>query len=215
MDHNVNIRLVCFDLGGVLIRICDEWKEAYQKSGVPRPRRSKRSQVKHQAIRIALDYELGSINTAECTQELGRLLDLSVEQVQAVADAWLRGPYDGVFELIDELSTKNVQTACLSNTNENHWRQMSSSDDSNHLPLDRLSYRFASHLIGHRKPDEPIYRHVEKTTDISPESILFFDDDQTNARSACGIGWHAQQIRLNGDPVSQIRKHLCAYGVIS
>jgi len=130
-----------------------------------------------------------------------------------VNHAYLLGPYPGVSELIEDLHTAGVQTACLSNTNANHWRMMNDAADANHLPLDRLTHRFASHLIGCCKPDAKIFEHVERATGMSGQQILFFDDAAPNVEAARRRGWNAEVIQVDGDPIGQVRHHLSRYGV--
>jgi FMN phosphatase YigB (HAD superfamily) len=117
-------------------------------------------------------------------------------------------------ELIDELSARGVRTACLSNTGEVHWRQVNDPADPNFLPLDRLTWRFASHLIGIMKPHDGIYEHVERTTGLPPASMLFFDDLEPNIAAARRRGWRAHQIQCDSDPIAQARAILREHGVI-
>lgn len=51
---------------------------------------------------------------------------------------------------------------------------------------------FYSHLIGMRKPDEEIYKHVTTTLGIIKSDILFIDDLQENIDAAKRHGWHGQ-----------------------
>jgi 2-haloacid dehalogenase len=69
-------------------------------------------------------------------------------------------------------------------------------------------------LIGHCKPNDAIYEHVERTTGIAPQSILFFDDLETNVSAATRRGWNARLIQLGGEPIAQIRGVLREYGVL-
>ena len=154
------------------------------------------------------------MSTGQFAEEAAKLLGLTAKQVKAIMDVWIRGPYPGVFDLIEQLNQRPAQTACLSNTNDNHWQQVTSRADPNYLPLEKLNYRFVSHLIGHAKPSAEIYRHVEGGTGTTPESILFFDDLPDNTESASRRGWIAHRIEHDGDPITQIRKHLAIHGLL-
>ena len=92
---------------------------------------------------------------------------------------------------------------------------MTNPADPNYLSLERLTHRFASHLVGIRKPDAAIYEHVERSTGVAPSSILFFDDLEANVVAAQRRGWRAHQIRIDDDPVAQARAHLRAARVLA
>lgn len=84
----------------------------------------------------------------------------------------------------------------------------------NYCALDRLTYRFASHLAGMRKPEDRIYAHVESETRVSGERIVFFDDIMENVEAAQRRGWQAIVIAQDGDPIAQAREHLMRLGVL-
>ena len=212
MPTHADIQLVCFDLGRVLIRICDNWADACVRAGAPEGAVDPAALA--QMSEVAASYELGTISADRFADQTAQIVGLQAAQVKVVSDLWLRGPYPGVFELMDCLVASGAATACLSNTNANHWRQMTTRNDPNYLPLDRLTYRFASHLIGHAKPAGQIYRHVEEITGTVPVAILFFDDDRDNVEAATSRGWLTYQIQDNGDPVAQVRGHLELYGLL-
>jgi HAD superfamily hydrolase (TIGR01509 family) len=86
--------------------------------------------------------------------------------------------------------------------------------DANFFPLDRLTWRFASHLIGVMKPHEGIYEHVERTTALPPASMLFFDDLEPNVVAARRRGWQSHQIQADSDPIEQARIVLRERGVL-
>jgi putative hydrolase of the HAD superfamily len=205
--------LICFDLGRVLIRICDNWQEACHRAGVALPASAPSPEQTAQLMRIVYDSETNRIDQHGFATAAAPLLGLAVEHVLALSDAYLIGPYAGVPELLDDLRAASIVTACLSNTNANHWRIMTDPTHAAGLPMDRLTYRFASHLVGARKPDAAIYAHVENATGLSGNNIVFFDDVEENVAAARQRGWQANLILHNGDPVSQIRGHLAQHGI--
>ena len=208
-----NVQLVCFDLGRVLIHICDDWMQACDLAGVRLPAPADPA-VFDRVLEIGRQYEIGSIDTHQFDQQVAHVIGLTPRQVEAIGAAWLRGPYPRVERLIEQLADHGIKTACLSNTNERHWQQMTTPGNSNFLPLDRLTYRFASHRIGRAKPDADIYRHVEQATDLVGEAILFFDDTLENVTAAHHRAWRARRIEPNGDPVAQMIRHLAELDVI-
>src|SRR4051794_36399341 len=209
----MNHPLVVFDLGRVLVRICDDWRHACRNVGIDVEARELNAAEQARAADIIRRYDSGEIDVEGFANEIAPLRGLRAEQVLAVNHAYLLGPDPGGGELIDELHTAGVQPACLSNTNANHWRMMNDPKDANHLPLDRLTHRFASHLIGCCKPDVKIYEHVERATGKRGEQILFFDDAAPNVDAARRRGWNAEVIRVDGDPLGQVRGHLSRHGV--
>lgn len=209
------VRLVIFDLGRVLIRICDDWRHACRNVGIEVAARELDGDEQVCAADIIRRLDSGVIDEKRFAQEIAPLRGLTAEQVLAVNDAYLLGPFPGVSEMIDDLHARGINTACLSNTNGNHWRMMQDPSNANFLPLHRLTHRFASHLIGCCKPDEAIYEHVERATDVQGNQILFFDDAAANVEAARRRGWNAEVITTDREPVDQMRGHLARYGVLS
>jgi HAD superfamily hydrolase (TIGR01509 family) len=141
-------------------------------------------------------------------------LQLDPQQVRAMSDHYLLDMYPGVVEMIDALNAAGFRTACLSNTNTNHWRLMNDRNSRSWLPLDRLTYRFASHLARQRKPQSQIYEHVERASGLSGPQIAFFDDVAENVEGARSRGWRAELILHDDDPMAQVRTHLTRFGIL-
>jgi FMN phosphatase YigB (HAD superfamily) len=205
--------LVVFDLGRVLMRICDGWQHACVQAGVPVPEAEMSDPAKAALHDAVVRSEVGELDLAGFCECAAPHLGLSAEHVRRISDVYLVGPYPGATELIDALNAAGVQTACLSNTNVNHWRIMNDPSHGCFLPLGRLTHRFASQLIGLRKPDPRIYEHVERTARVEPRRIQFFDDLPENIVVAQQRGWNAQQIGVDADPIAQARQNLRACGI--
>ena len=212
----MSIELVLFDLGRVLIRLCDDWQHACRIAGVQLPADLPEpdDELLTRAQAIIERYDTGQIDGNTFAREIAPLRGLREEDAVAFHRCVLMGPYPGAVELVDELNVLGLRTACLSNTGEVHWRQVNDPADSNFFPLDRLTWRFASHHIGVMKPHEGIYEHVERTTSLPPESMLFFDDLEANVAAARKRGWNAEQIRMDSDPIEQMRTHLRDRGIL-
>ena len=210
------IKLVCFDLGNVLVRIRRNWAEACMHAGVGAGADLMNRPVLCQVNRITRNYYLGRIDDRAFDGQMAEVTGLPVQSVQAISRAWLGDPYAGFDDLLDELESRSVPTACLSNTNARHWAMMHGTQLSRSaLPLQRLNYRLASHLIGAMKPDAAIYLQLERTAGIEPAAILFFDDNADNCHAAGQRGWRARQIDPDGDTVDQMRRHLAQWGLVS
>jgi glucose-1-phosphatase len=215
LSHDRRIQLVCFDLGRVLMRICNGWRHACDVAGVTAP-----AGEPDAAALAALDVavcrsELGEIDLDEFAAAAAPVLGLPPASVVALSNAYCRGPYPGAAELLDELSAAGVATACLSNTNANHWRILTDPDNDHGRVTGRLTHRFASHLLRVRKPDDAIYAHVERAVGVSGSAIVFFDDVQENIAAAARRGWRGHWTDPSlADPIAQVRCHLREHGIL-
>jgi len=208
------INTVVFDLGRVLIRIVDDWREAFARADVAiEPIHE--DPALHDAVRnLFQQHERGDIPNDALFEQWATQAQLTPAQTQAILEACLCEPYADSMTLIDELACAHVPMACLSNTNAHHWEAMTASVGPHALGLDRLAHRFASHLARVAKPDQAIYHHVQKQLGADPQSLLFFDDLPANVDAAQACGWHAHVIEHDGDPASQMRRHLRQYNLL-
>ena len=212
---NPTIQLVVFDLGGVLIRLAPDWRDAFERASLAYPA-TMDDDATHAALwELVMLEEVGALGERGFFDKAGPLLGLGAGDLVRAFDAYLCGAFPGVDALIDELAAAPVQTACLSNTNHNHWKDLANPDHQNGLPLHKLGLRFVSQLVGHRKPDPGIYQHLENATGIAPRSILFFDDREDNTAAAAKRGWHAHQVKSADDPVAEMRDVLKKHNVLS
>lgn len=214
-DATPRVRLVCFDLGRVLIRICDGWAQACRCAGVAFDGDEPAFLRTPAAADLLRRLDVGTLGLDDFYRGVADLSGcVGPEQVRAALDAYLLGPFPGALELIDELHARGIATACLSNTNANHWAQMTAPDGPNALPLDRLTFRFASHLMRTRKPQREVYEQVERDTGLPGATIVFFDDVLENVEAARACGWLAHQIDTARDPIVQARERLRRYDVL-
>lgn len=203
------IRLVVFDLGRVLIRICNNWMEAAQRARVDAPFEALDAAAMAALHKIVCQSEIGKMDPEGFVAAASPILRLSPAQVRAMSDAYTIAPFTGGAELVEELTAAGLAVACLSNTNESHWRIMNDPGETSYLPLHRLTHRFASHLVGARKPEAAIYEHVERETRMSPKAILFFDDLPENVEAAIQRGWNTFHVNPKSEnPIPAIRSEL-------
>jgi FMN phosphatase YigB (HAD superfamily) len=209
-----DIQLVVFDLGRVLVRICNGWHHACEVAGV-RPAREPDAATAAELHDLVCQVEVGQIEPAEFCRRAAPAMGLRPQDVTAVWDGYTRGTYSGATELLDELKSTGVPTACLSNTNATHWALLGDRASHSYFPFDRLTHTFASHLLRLRKPDDAIYAHVERATGVPGAGIVFFDDVPENVEAARRRGWHAHRIDpAPDDPLPQIRKQLMIHRVL-
>jgi putative hydrolase of the HAD superfamily len=208
------VRLVVFDLGRVLVRICDDWQHACRLAGV---RIQVASVLLHagKLKQLSHELELGKIDFQQFASEAAPLLGASPQQVRCAFEGYTLAAFPGAAELVDEVRRAGIATACLTNTNEPHWRLLATPSHPSFFPLDRLDHRFASHLLRLRKPDDAIYAHVEAQTDMAPGSILFFDDVMENTAAAAHRGWRTHRVDPKLDnPIPRLREVLRSNGVL-
>ena len=213
-DDQLAVQLVCFDIGGVLIRIVDDWHDAFRLAGLNLPDAAGNGDGEAAFRAAARAYETGRIDDAAflaaMTQRLG---GLTTDQARAIMSSWLIEPFEGVAQVIELVNATTAVTACLSNTNLLHWRQMEA--DARYGPmLRKLDQHFTSFDMGARKPEPAIYEQVEQVMGLPGQRILFFDDLEKNVAAARGRGWRAERIDPRGDPAAQMRRCLVELGVV-
>lgn len=207
------IKLVIFDLGGVMVRLARSWEDACRRAGVPYPKIVMQPDIAAQVRAVIDPSERGQVTQEQFDQQVGGLLGLSPAELARVSANWLAEPYPGIDELVDRLHARGVALACLSNTNERHWDIMRSEGRHASLPVSGFTHHFVSHEIGVRKPEPAIYEHVEKATGIAPGSILFYDDRLDNTAAAAERGWRTLTIDP-ARPVEQMTAHLTELGLL-
>jgi len=207
-------RLVVFDLGRVLVRICDGWQHAFERAGVALPQDVLDAPTRERLLEGVKRIEVGDIPVEAFCEEIAGHLRVSCEVVTKMWQGYCLGPFDGADRLLVDLRAAGATTACLSNTNAEHWRTLTDPDDPHGRVINRLDHRFASHLLRARKPNEAIYERVERATGFDPGQITFFDDVEENVAAARGRGWRTHLIERCENPIPTIRKYLVEDNVL-
>ena len=205
------VSIVCVDLGGVIVRIRRSLAETLHAVGVPgylleaitvdEMRRLRDANARHQ--RGELDWErwLDAAHGALASH-------VDRETIALSHDAILVGEYPGVARALGAIRRAGARTACLSNTDDRHWRSLVE------LPaMSEIEHRHASHLLGCAKPDEAIYRAFERATGCRSGEILFLDDLEEHCTAARACGWNVVRIDHERDTASQILAAARAHGV--
>ncbi len=214
------IRCVCFDWGGVILRICRSFGEGCRAAGIAVRGDLGDKPFANERKGHSEAYQLGHVGDEAFFERVAGAMGglYTPDEIEQVHHAWLLDEYPGVRELIERLNaTAGVTTALLSNTNAAHWRRQ--------FPLQRgglrrfesaslLHLRHASHLLGLAKPDPSIYRAFESHTGFAACEILFFDDLPDNIAAARACGWNAEQIDHTGDTARQMAEHLERHRVL-
>lgn len=213
------VRIVCFDWGGVILRHCRSWQEGCAAAGLPvhpevlTPDHTQRRRALTQAFQRGhlspTDFfdQLAAINNGQYTRE----------ELVRIHDAWLLDEYPGVHQVLEALvQVPTIETALLSNTNHDHWVR--------HLPgpggkapdypaAALLKHRHASHLLGLAKPDAAIYQEFERLVGARGGEVLFFDDLKENIDAAAALGWQCVHIDHTTDTAAQIRRGVAGAGI--
>jgi len=212
-------RLICFDWGGVILRICRSWAEGCERAGLSVHEDDLLEEVRSARQAWAQRYQLGKVSCEAFREGIASTTRgrMSPHEIGLLHDAWLIEEYPGIAEVIDRLNTiDGVSTALLSNTNAGHWKRHlpQSNDASPDYPTaGSLDHRLGSHLLGLAKPDPAMYAAAERETGFASSQIVFFDDLAENVEAARASGWTAYQIDHLGDTASQIEGHLKLEGI--
>ncbi|MFZ4723409.1 MAG: HAD family hydrolase [Phycisphaerales bacterium] len=211
MSANRGDVLVAFDLGGVLVRICRSWHEGCDAAGLVRSEDPGAADPERVRELVSLQQR-GEMDHAAFCQALARCAGptLSAAHAAAVHDAWILGEYADVTVLLNRLKGAGIPTACLSNTNAAHWRQMEP------MPFfARLDHRHASHLFRLEKPDPRIFAAFEREVGRRGAEIAYFDDLADNCAAARAAGWRVHQVDPRRETVPQIQEALRAWEILA
>jgi FMN phosphatase YigB (HAD superfamily) len=211
------VRLVVFDLGGVMVRIARSWAEAHETAGLPHHAIVESDEFMEERARLAHDHQVGAIEPQDyfaAVAEVSRGV-YAASDIERIVHVWTREEYPGVGEVLDALEAAAVPTAALSNTNPPHWARLSPPDgvSAEYPNVMRIERRYASHLLRLAKPDPAIYEAFEGEAGAAPSGILFFDDTEANVTAARERGWSAEVIDHAGDTAAQMLGWLKRYGV--
>lgn len=187
-------KLICFDLGGVLVKI---------KSGVsgellalcPSHRRADletliRDDFVHAQDDFSLNerYQLGHLSTEDYIGQLLPLFEgkLSERELREKALSVIAGEYDSVAGLLPKLRNK-FRLGCYSNTHDLHWRHM----HSRFSWFEHFEFELASHLTGIAKPHPDSFLAICRIAGVAPSECLFIDDRIVNIEGANSVGMKA------------------------
>ena len=136
-------------------------------------------------------FESGQSTPEEFAVTMLKELSLSVDPDRFLNEinALPLGVYPGAISLLESLSL-DFKLACLSNTNEIHWKRICSEKGLVRF----FDYSFLSHQLKMVKPDRRIFRYVIDTLGMAPERILFFDDNRINVDASLSVGMASYRV---------------------
>jgi HAD superfamily hydrolase (TIGR01509 family) len=183
------IRLLLFDVGGVLVEL--------KGVGVILDWLANSITVDELWYRwlhspAVRQFETGQIDQALFATRVIEEFDLPVsEQLFLESFAgWASRLYPGTLELLARIPA-SYQRALLSNSNALHWPRVM--DEMGLRPA--FHHHFVSFVTGRIKPDPDAFEHVLDTLGIPASQILFFDDNRLNVETAERLGLHARLVR--------------------
>lgn len=201
MRADNNLRVILFDLGGVLLRLNNpielfglqmddaEFKDRWLRSPTVR------------------NFESGRMNTEEFARKIVSEADLPYDWREFARrfDAWPDRLFDDTIGLLDAIPA-TFSRGLLSNINAKHW------DRENIAGLlagyfDRTFLSFETGLV---KPDREAFEHVIETFDCRPGEVLFFDDSPLSIAAASRIGIQS----VLATELGTVRETLGEFGVI-
>jgi HAD superfamily hydrolase (TIGR01509 family) len=177
------IKLLIFDVGGVIIDFKEEYYMRYisDKLGLDMNKLSKAMGP----MMVQMDY--GRITTKAVEDRIsGRFHIPEIDLEWVAAYKKLSKLNRNVASLVGRLS-KRYKVALLSNISISRYLE------SKRLFLDKIAYdrAFASCYIHMRKPERRIYVYALKEMNARPNETLFIDDKPENVEGARNAGLHA------------------------
>ena len=115
---------------------------------------------------------------------------------------WALGFYPGARELLADLRQR-FRTACLSNSNELHWRKFGSFEGIFDIAL-------SSHELGVLKPEDGAFARALEICAVDAAEVMFFDDSLSNVESARRLGLNAFQV----EGFAALKDLLTAHGLL-
>ena len=162
---------------------------------------------------------LGAIRIADYASHFAQLSEgrFSAEDALRIATDGFVRECAGIATVFDAFDAAGIEQALLSNVHDGEWAKLFPDDGSvSAFPnVGRVMHRFASHLIGARKPDARIYAHLEREMRRAGHEIIFFDDREENVEAARDRGWTAELIDHRADTAAQLLQWLRRYEVIA
>ena len=188
-DDVMNIRMILFDIGKVLVELADASLILNLSRKVFSDDYFWRTWPDVQGV---IDFETGRADAGTFSESVIDFYDLhvSVEEFIHVFRTGAKRKYEGVDEFLTRLS-RSHDIACLTNTNSIHWPRI-----RDEFGLGRLFLKsYVSYEIGLRKPDPNIFRYVLDDTGFQANEILFVEDNAHHIQCAESIGFRCCHVK--------------------
>lgn len=190
MSVQSELKLVLFDLGGVLLQLNDPLttfgldcsETEFHRNWLLSP-----------SVRA---FERGAITASQFASSITQEMELPYTAKIFLERfvAWPGLPFPDAVDLVERIPER-YSCAVLSNTNSLHWQSLNIESSFGN----RFERYFLSYETGLLKPDEHAFTNVINQYDCAPQQILFFDDNPLNVTAAGELGIRAVLCRTGAD----------------
>jgi len=200
------IRLVLFDIGGVIINWQDSWlyQKVAQKFGIDEIKLSKKCENEISRLHA------GKINEEQFWKIIGnkvsshQLMTIDRSLFYDIYKEEIRSNHE-VLSLAKEIKKHGIKIGVLSNL-----ESITTSVLNELKILNDFEFQFLSHKIGFAKPDKRIFQYVIRNIPFKINEFIFIDDKPTNVTAAKSLGINAIQY----SNVKQLHHDLCQIDVL-
>ena len=181
----VKYDILLFDLVGVLVEGSARTTQAILEATSMNDKELRGFWMTSPTVR---DFDSGRISARDFGKKMVEDLNLPIDSVEFLElfGSWLAGLYDGTEALLGKLSD-SYRLGCFSNINEIMWPPIRDKYGMGQL----LNDYFLSYEMGMLKPDTEAFEYVIRELDIMPDRIAFFDDLETNVKTAKQVGMNS------------------------
>lgn len=187
----MSVRAVVFDYGGVLARspVPDDFRPIADEVGLT----WEMYRAGFAKYRLAYDSDLMSCSDMYRRIASDQGIALSEDRCERLCEAddrsWLH-PMQETLVWMKELKADGYRIGVLTNMATRFFDRFVAHVFAEHFAIsDAL---VVSGKEGVSKPDARIYRIMEERIGVSPDEILFFDDNIRNVQGALSCGWNAE-----------------------
>lgn len=201
MGVNHNIKVVIWDMGGVLLR-----SEHYRYRDELAVRfKITEAELEHRIFNTesAELASVGKISQVDHWRNTGLSLGLTEEEIPAFEAAFWAGDRCDQ-ELVSFIRSlkQDFKTGLLSNA----WMGTREMLRDKYACLDAFDISVFSYEVGMVKPDPRIYRLILGRFKVEPDNAIFVDDFVENVNAASMLGIHAIQFKSRDQVIQDIKQ---------
>ena len=195
MHRNAAIKVLVFDLGGVVIEI--DWEQAFRSWAEYTPLSLDEIRERFQMDAAYKEHERGKMSRTAYFAHLRDVLEFAGDD-EALMHGWnaiLVGEVKETVNVLRALKTR-IPLYLLTNSNPTHetaWRARFPTT------IELFTEVFVSSSLGHRKPEPLAFEAAARKIGVDLSSILFFDDTMENIEGARIAGLQAVHVTKPSD----------------
>lgn len=148
-------------------------------------------------------FEAGKIDAIEFAnkRQLELALPIESEAIINILTSRKSVLFDGAEALLTDLASRNINMACLSNTNILHWNSIIGKEVFHRF----FCKEYLSYELGLTKPSPDIYHYVLNDLHCEANKLLYFDDSKKNIDAAIKIGISAVLVKDFNDLTEKLK----------